>query len=990
MSRSPKMTCLLILLLVQTAALAGSADSLKSILSHTSDKKQQAKITTHIIQHYIRDNELSSAKWFDSVIYYTDKLYIFGKEAGDDTTMMRALALRGDGHLAMDQLEQCDSCFDRAIRLARQYKRPEKLLLYIKKRGSNLRNMNRYYDALEVYKEGLLAAERVKDMHNVARMCGWLAIVYRRVEDFSTSLKMSQRSIRICDSLKAYETLTDNYISLGIMFMSSGDNKEALQYLLAADSLLQKHMDSGFSMKARVNLGNCYRKLGNYDKAIEMYKLYEQYHIAHRKHAPVAVAYNHLGNAYLDKRDYATAEKYFLLSDKFYGTSPERKINTIENYLDMAGMYLKTSQPDKALHYSLQAYKITKETRIALRDQADCVAMVSKAYAATGDHMNAYEYGKAHEALKDSITGQREKQQIADAETKFRMSEKDRELALLANENELHKVKSQKLFMVIGFGILLIGAGAGGYRRSIRKNVQLRRQKQIIDDQLTQLAIASEIKSKFYANISHELRTPVTLLTGMLEMLKCEPQDNTRIANKLDIAYTNSRKLQSMIEDILNLSRMERHDTPLQKEIVAAAPLLRRIVFAFESFIVKNGLRLQYSDEGLKSVFFSIDEDKFEKIMNNLVFNAIKFNKENGTVSVKAYLSPDEQYINIEVRDTGKGMSEKDLPRIFERFYQASSSGKQAEGLGIGLSLVKEFTGLLGGTVAVSSIQGEGSTFFLRFPASPSAAPATLPGENAMDTKESWEEFKVRQTVLLVEDNSEMRYYLTEVLGGEVNIAEAANGKLALQWLEKNTPDLIISDIMMPEMDGHEFVAAVKQDDRYKKIPVIMLTALADSTSQLGVLRLGVDDYITKPFNADELRIRAYNLLSKAVARKEFDTLPAEPGDIVEGSKDADEFRQKVTDFVSKQLKNTNVSVFDLAYELAMSERRLYRTAKLLTGCTPAQLIKEVKLQKAYELLLAGDVHKVDDIARRVGYEKASYFSQQFYERFGKRPSEFF
>jgi YesN/AraC family two-component response regulator len=240
-----------------------------------------------------------------------------------------------------------------------------------------------------------------------------------------------------------------------------------------------------------------------------------------------------------------------------------------------------------------------------------------------------------------------------------------------------------------------------------------------------------------------------------------------------------------------------------------------------------------------------------------------------------------------------------------------------------------------------------------------------------------------------VEDNAEMRYYLREVLAGKVDLAEACNGREALDWLKEKTADLVITDLMMPVMDGEELITHLKSADAYKKIPVIMLTALADTKNQLNMLRLGIDDYIVKPFSAPELRVRVYNLLHNLEERRRFDAAPVDPDDIPIESPEAQMFRERIIAFVLKRIRNSGVSVYDLAFELGMSERQLYRLAKTLTGCTPAQLVKEVRLQKAYELLLGGTIQKVADLTKQVGFEDIDYFARQFYDRFGKRPTDF-
>jgi DNA-binding response OmpR family regulator len=389
-------------------------------------------------------------------------------------------------------------------------------------------------------------------------------------------------------------------------------------------------------------------------------------------------------------------------------------------------------------------------------------------------------------------------------------------------------------------------------------------------------------------------------------------------------------------------------------------------------------------------LYVAVDEHMLEKIINNLVYNAVKFNERGGWIRVNLLASADRTHFIFTINNTGTIISPEDMPHIFDRFYQGKTSTARAEGVGIGLSLVREFTTLMGGTVEVTSREGAGTTFGLQFPVIADKPAVTGKSEEIMElAPQMWGYFPERQTVLLVEDNDEMRFYLKEVLGEKVNLAEAVNGKEALNWLAANKPDLIISDMMMPEMGGEEFVSNLKSNEAYKKIPVITLTALADAGTKLDMLRLGIDDYMVKPFNATELRVRVYNLLYNQEERRQFAAKPVEQDDISLDGKQAEEFKDRIAGFVLERMKTIDVSVYDLAYELGMSERQLYRLAKKLTGCTPAQLIKEVRLQKAYELLLSGTIYKVDDVSKQIGFEDPNYFSRQFYERFGKRPAEF-
>lgn len=808
---------------------------------------------------------------------------------------------------------------------------------------------------------------------------------------------------------------------------------QALIYFERALEVYEKIEDQFNAARTKGNLGETYAQVGNFAKALEYEIPLLNYFEKTGRYEKKAITLCNIGNAYLGLKEYNKSLVYASAGIRLF-----RSLNN-DTYLiasalsDMGFIYFTEANdsksrihPDsllpasrdenlaKAIYYYNAAHQVFLEkkprfnlTNIAIR--------LANALEETGQVKKALAFYKEDAAFKDSMLSESTRLKISTAETKRESDLKDQQI-IINKVQEAGKKGERWLFgLSLGlFGIVIVLVWRS-YSWQKRANTLLAKekskleaanklaaeekekidalavnlqeslvQKDALADQLSQSA---DMKTRFLANISHELRTPVTLLTGMLELMN-ERSDTKD--QQLDIAYNNSRKLQYMVEEILDLSRMETSEAKMNMESREIAPLLNRMVYAFETFITKEQLSLSFSEKNTQGVCVSIDENMLEKVINNLVYNAIKFNEPGGWIKTNSFVSDDGKDIIFLIANSGTGIKAEDLPHVFERFYQGNTTKPKAEGVGIGLSLVREFTLLMNGSVHVTSSRELGTTFTLRFPVI--SQPAFRPATDTIGTElpeTVWEEFALKQTVLIVEDNAEMRYYLREVLADKVNIAEACNGSEALDWLKEKRADLVITDLMMPEMDGKELIMHLKTDAAYKKIPVIMLTALADTKNQLTMLRLGIDDYIVKPFSAPELRVRVYNLLHNLEERRRFDDTPVEADDIPIESPEAETFRERITVFVLKRIRNTGVSVYDLAYELGMSERQLYRLAKSLTGCTPAQLVKEVRLQKAYELLLSGTIHKLADVTKQVGFEDSNYFARQFYNRFGKRPTEF-
>ena len=842
--------------------------------------------------------------------------------------------------------------------------------------GTDYSSQGDYASAIDYFLKALKIAEETHYIKMQSICMVNLATAYLNMQDFTVSLSYCKKSLIVMEQIDDKEGIGICCVVAANNFLALNLYDSALIYIHRAIGVMEEIGNKVGIAELIAQEGDTYRGQGKYQMALDCYS--RAMKDAKEMGITQVIAGAHLGfgltyfELYNDSSLSLKAKKTDLLKK-----SAENLTEAVEIYKNIKSLSLLT-----------EAY-----------------LYLSKVYTISGNTELAFINYKEHVAINDSMRSTNSKLKIAALETKRETELKDKQIEI--NKIQAKQKQTERILFLSGSGLLLILVLSvrRGFNKQKRTNRLLVDEKKKSDELAVnlqesiiqkdiyagQLAESAVMKSKFLANISHELRTPVTLLTGMLELIRGNNNGNPTNGEKakLDLAYNNSRKLQYMIEEILDLSRLDNTNGLLNSQTKEIAPMLRRMVYAFETFIEKESLKMEYNDEGMQAVLVLVDEDKLEKIINNLVYNAIKFNRKGGFIKVIVQLTNDRQKVVIEISDSGVGISEADQPHIFERFYQSESSGAKAEGAGIGLSLVKEFTLLLGGSVNVASKQGTGTTFTLQFPVAEKNQIDELFSEELTPLPAmQWERFPEKPTILLVEDNTEMRYYLKEVLGDSVTIAEAGNGKEALSWLQQHTTDLIISDVMMPEMDGKKFVVQLKTDEQYKKIPVITLTALVDKDSQMAMLRMGVDDYLVKPFDADELRIRVYNILSNYAERKAFTALPIEAGDIPTDSKEAGDFRLKVTEYVLARIKNTNVSVYDLAYEMAMSERQLYRLAKSLTGCTPAQLIKDVRLQKAYELAISGQIFKIEDLAQQVGFEGPSYFAKQFFERFGKRVSD--
>lgn len=509
--------------------------------------------------------------------------------------------------------------------------------------------------------------------------------------------------------------------------------------------------------------------------------------------------------------------------------------------------------------------------------------------------------------------------------------------------------------------------------------------------QAAELRQLNTLKSRFFANVSHELRTPLTLILGPISSLLRQFKPQSEEYTQIQTAEIHARQLLKLVNEILDLSKMEAGKLEIRETTVSLQPFIYRLVSAFESHAQRLNIQLTFEYKAANRLRVLIDEDKISKIINNLISNALKFTDSEGKVSIT--VSDEEDYFSITVQDSGRGIHPNDLPHIFDRFYQSRQPDAPTEGgTGIGLSLCKELTVLLGGTISVQSTLGQGSTFVVRLPRREVLAePEVLP-----EVAKSPVPIAASGSLLVVEDNPNLRSYVCQILRKSCTVAEAEHGKAALEYLQKadKLPDLIISDVMMPVMDGFQLLEILKTDSRYCQIPVVMLTARADMPDKLRALRIGVDDYLLKPFEEEELLARIHNLLNNDRRRREAKaeetptaTAPATARPAL--SQPDLVWLANFEQMVQQYLANPDCTTDELADAMAMSRSTLIRQVRRLTGLSPAQYLDEARFFHARSLLETRTVDTVKAAAYQSGFLQVEHFSRSFMQRFGKYPSAY-
>jgi len=524
-----------------------------------------------------------------------------------------------------------------------------------------------------------------------------------------------------------------------------------------------------------------------------------------------------------------------------------------------------------------------------------------------------------------------------------------------------------------------------------------------------------QLKSSFFTNISHELRTPLTLMLGQLESINRSAAEEF-IRSKAAMATRNGEQLMRLISRLLDLSKLEAGRMELQPALGDIVTLVSQAVDSFRDMAEAQGVSLEFWPES-RTIGCRFDWEMMVKVMNNLLANAIKFTPSGGSVQVSlSVLSPSAQrIIRIEVADTGIGIPAAQLEQIFERYYQVNPAENGATvGTGIGLALVRELVQLHGGTVSAKSTLGAGSRFRIDLPmqeadlAGKSGLPVPAAGEKDRPdipgdpgvTGESRSDSVTGlpgggdpdspPLVLLVEDHPDLRTFLGEQLSeAGYRVVIAIDGQEGLEMAREYLPDLIVTDVMMPRMDGLSFVREIRQDVRSSHIPVIILTARSGSEDKIEGLLTGVDDYLTKPFSTRELLLRVGNLIQiRRHLRERFSTATViRPAEVSLVPMDQ-EFISAVLQAIEENMGESQFGVDALASAVAMSPTHLHRKLTALVGQAPGQLIRSMRLQRAADLLIA-KAGTVNEIAYQVGFSIPENFSRSFRKHFGVAPSEY-
>lgn len=876
--------------------------------------------------------------------------------------------------------------------------------------GRTYREDNFFMKAIECHQREMALGEQLHDTIAMAQALNNIGTNYRRMGILDEAINYHYRALHISEefSYKDDRTARKNRVvslnGIGNICLTLGD-KETADSVFHAALEGEKSLGSNLGQAINyANIGSIFEQSNRLDSAWVYYRHSMEQNRLAESDLGISLCYTHFGRLYDKQGKTAEAIAEYRKAYEIMKPSGDRW-HTMEPCLALAEIHLKTGDYNAAMHYLGIADQLAHDLH-SLEHQSQIARIYYEIYSRKGDYARALRYYKEYNELGDSVASEKNIIHMQNMRMRYENEQHRAEMDAVNNEYKAERTLRRLSFAATVLVIVLATVIISFMFYALRA----RKRKQLLQHQMDEMRIS------FFTNITHEFRTPLTVILGyshMLEEGKVPAGDIRKVGSM--VSRQGSRLL-SLINQLLDIQKV--------KSAIGQPDWHRGDVVLFISNIVEGYLNLAHS-RGIRILYAPKQQnyvcdfvpDYAQKVVCNLVTNAIKFSKRGQNVLIT--LKIEDGMLTLVVADYGSGIAPEDRRRIFEPFYQ-SSTNKKSIGSGVGLALVKQIVSVLGGSLRLNTVLGKGSVFTVSVPVK---APegvvvktldvkGTIPEEMLMSEVISPEEMDdmycaenvvsaaadnadsadQRQLVLIVEDNRDVREYISMQLKDRYRLAMARDGKEGLRMATELVPDIIITDLMMPEMDGYELCHAVKQSAVLDHVPVIIVTAKTTQEDKLRGLQMGVDAYIYKPFNAEELAVSVGNLLEKhRLLRESYIQAAAEhKPDAAEALPAPDRaFLDRLDTVVYEMMAVSAISIDAVAEKLCMSTQQLRRKLNAVSGDTPAAYVRSLQMKKAKEMLDRNDDLPINEVAMACGYYDTSHFTRAFKQAIGVTPTQY-
>lgn len=969
----------------------------------------------------------------DSGIVLSHKLYRQAVQSNNEYMKSWSLKVRG---IAMDikgDYDEAMNLYNQGLAIAEKAGLLQEQANFYTNIALIYRNQGDYEKALDANRKSLDLRKKVNDVMGTAATYNNIAVIYIKQGNIPAGLEYFQKNLKL--NLQRHDTarIARSVQNIGLVYLDQGDLKRALNYLNQSLSYYKTLDYKRMISYTYSNIGVIYKEMQKYNQALDYYQKALDLAETIDEKSIIASIYRNMGNIFNLKEDNNTALDYFKKSLKLQKELGNKR-GIISSYNDIGSISNQMGNPQLAIKWCRMAYREAKESDY-LEETRNSSKCLMRAYKALGNINKAFRFQEEYYAARDSLDNREDYKKVTRLSVKYEYEKahladslamvQDNLKTKLLYQANLNKAQN-RLYIILSFGIIVLIIAAALFWRLnfIRKtNRELEGKNKIIEFEKFRAEESERSKEQFFSNVSHELRTPLTLIIGPLQKIFNQITDK-QIRNELEIMERNARRLKSMINELLDLYKLESGKIKIKVRKEDIVEFLKQFVETFNSLAEEKKIKLAFHSS-VKEMWIYFDREKLENIIGNLLSNAFKFTNSGGKIFVDL-IAPssnkpkegqlaegEEGEVKISIRDTGIGIPAEKQPHIFNRFYQVDDVLKRnVEGTGIGLALTKELVDLHHGSIGVESEEGKGSVFtvslrkgkahFTRdeiadYTDQDSATQAEeTEGVNADHTEQLidglFDKSKDVPIILVVEDNKDMRSYIRSCIEPPYRVIEAKDGVKGLDKAISHIPDLIVSDVMMPRMNGNEMARKLKADERTSHIPIILLTARRSVEYKIKGLETGADDYLEKPFNARELTVRIKNLIEQRKKLREqllknmgVDFVNTGDGQLASID---EQFLQKALEIVSNYISDSEFTVESFAREMAMSRVQLHRKIKALTGQSAGPFIRSIRLKKAAENLRNKDAN-ITQTAYEMGFNNISYFAKCFNKEFGMTPSEY-
>ena len=883
------------------------------------------------------------------------------------------------------------SQIDSLINLRETYQQVGNLvgeMVTLKYLGQAYREDNKFIQAIEIHDQELSIATELCDTLTMVQALNNIGTNHRRMGILDDATKYHFSALNLCEkfsdkeSFKAKKNRVVSLNGIGNISLRIGDNITAdsvFRQALAGERELNSALGQAINY---ANLGAIFEEKDMLDSAWAYYRKSLDMNIEAKSKLGISLCHGHFGNLYEKegKINEAIAEY-----EKAY--QMENEIDSwhwVNFCIELVDIYIDQKNYSKALKLLNKANE-KATTGHSLDHLASIYNLYSTIYEKTGDTSKAFEAYRISNTYNDSIINQQNLISVQNERVKYEYQRRQQEIDTINNKfNSERQLRNVIIISLIVILLLLVaGVGLLMYLLKTKKREQVA-MKQV-----------DSMRSSFFTNITHEFRTPLTIIIGLGERIAySEHIENLKSVG--DTISRQGRNLLLLINQILDISKLKSNASYNEYQRGNIVGYIHTIYDGARELAYRKNILYLFNTQD-KSVEMDFIPDYITKIVGNLISNAIKFTSVDGCVTIST-ATKNNQFI-IKVEDNGQGISAQDLPYIFDAFYQGNSHSRSM-GSGIGLSLVKQLVEAMNGSISVESEENKGTTFIVKLPITQSTEPIASLNESPAindifiqdgeDIESTEIDDDTLSRILIVEDNNDVALFIGSVINN-ANIYYASNGKEGLEKALQIVPDVIITDIMMPEMNGIEMCNKIRESDILCHIPIIIISAKATNKNKIEGLKSGADAYLYKPFNAEELNVTINSLLERRkLLHENFarnsanESVPAE-----KISTNDKVFLNNVINLAHAQMATQSVNINDLADSLNMTPRQLNRKINAVTGENISKYILQVRMLRAKQLLDSNKDYTIAEVAYKCGYEENSNFTRAFKMLYGITPTQY-